>query len=563
MSASTRSVTVTQHTERPPLPSPAGRGTLVNRLLEGTAGFELYDLSSTQGRVEGAGSSGSGTRERPHRPFAVIDLGSNTARLVIYRSAPVGPPWSVFESKEDPRLMDGVQKDGRLTELARRQGVSTLLRFRRLLEVHGVRDIRAVATSAVRDAPNRASFASEVQRRCGFRLRVLSAADEARYGYLGVASSLPLQNDLLLDLGGGSLQLMAVREGRLRESLSMPMGALRLHRRFLEHDPPKRKELEALEEHVQKGLKPLDLLEAPHDERTIGVGGTTRSLAHVMEAIRSYPLPRVHGYEMRTRDLERLYEILSESSVPVRREIPGLSAGRADLVVAGLAVVLGVLHRREAETMIVSGCGIREGIAQETLGRHLPSSAEEMARGSALAALWSSGLDPSHSRRVREVALELFDLTERKHRWGEEERLALEIAALLHDIGTSFSYPGHAQHSAYFLRSRPLYGLTHRGFLLASLAAGMHEGEDLPGGTGKRYPSVLKEDDVRVARTLGAMLAMAEAVGDLRPRPHIRRRGDRLDVRVPGGVAPNPRLFDRACRWLDRTVEVKVRARAA
>lgn len=554
------SVPVTQHAERPPLPSPTGARTLVSRLLEGSRGFELYDLSASERRAERALAAGAPAHERPHRPFAVIDMGSNTARLVIYRSAPVGPPWSVFESKEDPRLMQGVQPDGRLTETARRQGASTLARFRRLLDVHGVREIHAVATSAVRDAPNRASFASEVQRRCGFRLRVLSAADEARYAYLGVASSLPLRDDLLIDLGGGSLQLMAVRSGRLRESLSMPMGALRLHRRFIEHDPPKRKELEALEDHVQKGLKPLDALEPTDDERVIGVGGTTRSLAHVMEAIRSYPLPRVHGYTMRTRDLERLFEILSESSVQVRREMPGLSTDRADIVVAGLAVVLGVLHRRGAERMVVSGCGIREGLAQEALGRPPPSSAEEMARGSALAALWASGIDAAHARRVREVSLELFDLTARAHRLGEEERLALEVASLLHDVGTTLSYPGHAAHSAYILRSRPLYGLSHRGFLLASLAAGMHEGEDLPGGTGKRYPSVLEEEDVRVARSLGSILALAEALGDVRPRPRFRRRGDRLHVRLPGGVPPNRRLFDRACRWIDRSLEVRINA---
>ncbi|MDE1819637.1 MAG: Ppx/GppA family phosphatase [Euryarchaeota archaeon] len=551
--------TVTFHPDSSTLGSPLGRRAPLRGLREG-AGFELYDLS---GSVPGGGHVGATLAPRPHRPFAVIDLGSNTARLVIYHAAPVGPPWSVFESKEDPRLVGEIQKDGRLSEDGRRSGVATLQRFRRLLDVHGVRDVRAVATSAVREAPNRAAFVSEVHRRCSLRLRILSAPEEARYAFLGVASTLPLEDDLLMDLGGGSLQVMAVREGLLRESLSLRLGALRLHRKFLDHDPPKRKELEALEEHIEKALKPLDALDAGEDERVIGVGGTTRSLAHVMQATRGYPLSRVHGYTLRTRDLERLFDILSESSVAVRKEMPGLSADRADILVAGLAVVLGTLHRRDAEELTVSGCGIREGIAQETLDRPLPASVAEMARGSALATLWATGVDRAHAQRVRELSLEVFDLTRRRHEMDRdgEERLALEVASLLHDVGTTLSYPGHAAHSAYFLRSRPLYGLTHRGFLLASLAAGMSEGEDVPGGTIKRYPSVLEEDDVDVARRLGAMLALSEALGDLRPRPRFRVQGERLTIRVTGGTPPNRRLFDRASRWLKRSMDVEVHAR--
>lgn len=555
----TESSTPIVHTERPPLPSEAGRTPLVHRVLEATGAFSPGEPAGLQ--EKGTLAPKFRTTMQASRPFGVIDLGSNTARLVIYRSSPVGPPWSVFESKDTPRLAFDLQKDGRLGEIGRSRGVMTLTRFRRLMDVHHVRNYRAVATSAVRDAPNHAAFVSEVQRRSGLRLSVISAADEARYAYLGVASSLPLANDLIMDLGGGSIQLMSVRRGALKESLSLPLGALRLHRRFLEHDPPKRKELEELEEHIERSLKDVPLLEPAEGERTIGVGGTTRAVAHVMQAIRGYPIPRVHGYEMRTRELERLFEIISQSSVAVRKEMPGLSADRADIVVAGLAVVLGVLHRRECEKITVSGTGIREGIAQELLGRSLPASSEDMARGSALATLWAFGLDTDHARRVRELSLELFDLTERNHEHGPEERLALEVAALLHDVGAAVSYPEHAEHGAYLLLSRPLYGLTHRGFLLASLAVGMHEGDDLPPGVLKRYPNVLESGDDEVARRLGSMLAIAESLGDVQPRPRFRRHGDHVSVKLRIGAAPNSRLFFRAARWLRRSLDVEVRAR--
>ncbi len=492
------------------------------------------------------------------RPFAVIDLGSNSARLVIYRSAPVGPPWSIHESKEYPRLVEGILEDGSIAPRAVRRGIETLARFRKIIDSFGVLDIHAVATSAVRDAPNGPGFIEMIRRRFGIPLRVLSSEDEARYAFLGVASSLPLQKDLIIDLGGGSIQAIQVRDEKLVKSLSLPLGALRLHRRFIDHDPPKPKELHSLEDFVDEELRELDLLRAGKDERIVGVGGTIRSLAHAMQSVREYPLARVHGYVLRTRDLERLYDILSESSTPVRRDIPGLSANRADIIVAGLAVVLGVLHRRRASSLTVSGCGIREGLAQEILDRDLPSSVEVMGQASALASLWASGSDGAHARRVRELALHLFDITRAVHQFGDEERLVLEISALMHDVGSTLSYPSHAAHSAYILRSRPIYGLSHRGFLLASLVVSMHEGSDVPSDTLRRYPLVLEEDDMEVARVLGSILAFSESMGDVRPKPRIVRKGNRLVVSCSRTAAIDPRLFERASRWLRRHLKLKV-----
>ena len=501
------------------------------------------------------------TYSRPwkNRPFAVIDLGSNSARLVIYRSAPLGPAWSVHECKEYPRLVEDIGPDGGLSKAAIRRGLATLQRFRRILDTNGVIDIRAVATSAVREAPNGAAFVADVRRRYRIPLQVLSAEAEGQYAYLGVASAIFLHNDLIVDLGGGSLQAIQTRNSELSRSLSLPLGALRLHRRYLDHDPPKPRELRALEDHVDEKLRAIDRFKLSSDERIIGVGGTIRSLAHAMQAIRGYPLARVHGYELRTRDLERLYDILSESAISVRREVPGVSADRSDIIVAGLATVLGILHRRRGNSLLVSGCGIREGLAQDILGRPLPASVEEMAQSSALASLWASGSDGAHARRVWGLSLALFDLTRSLHRLGSEERLVLEVAALMHDIGATLSYPSHAAHSAYILRSRPLYGLSHRGFLLSSLIVSMHEGNDVPSDTVRRYPLVLEEEDLKVARTLGTLLALAESLGDVQPRPRLRRKGKRVFVSFSPNSAFDPRLFERSCRWMRKHLEVKVR----
>lgn len=493
--------------------------------------------------------------------IAVVDIGSNTARLAIYRAAPSGPPWTVFESKETPRLMTGTDAVGRLRPEATSHLLGTLDRFRRILDDRGVRRRRVVATSAVRDAPNRSHIVAQVRRRTGLPLEILSGESEARIAYMGVASALPLSDNLLIDLGGGSLQLSRISEGRFEEAVSLPLGALRVHQLFLEHDPPKNREIGALADHADEMLASVEITKRVRGLPMVGVGGTVRGLAHLLQAAKGYPLPRVHGYPLMRRDLDALGSILAETSVEVRKSMPGMSADRADIIYAGLVVILRLMRAVSADEIVVSGCGLREGLAYQMLGRPLPPTPDAMARDSARAAAWAFGLSQSHGARVRDLALDLYDLLEAGHDLEPELRLGLEVAALLHDAGTMVSYPEHAQHSSYLLQNHPLYGLSHRQLLLASLAVGLHEGDELEGSLVKRYRSLLSESEVLIVRQLGAMLALAEALGEGRPRPLFRLHGDRLMVMTSSGEAPSPRTFERARRLLKRTFGVDARLR--
>ncbi|MCI4360582.1 MAG: hypothetical protein L3J91_02675, partial [Thermoplasmata archaeon] len=212
--------------------------------------------------------------------LAVIDLGSNTARLVIFETTSQGGFRSIFESKEVPRLGQGVSPDGSLSPEAVERGVGALRRFARQIHQAGDPLTLAVATSAVRDAPNGPEFLSRVARETGIRIRVLTGAEEGRYAYLGVAGAFELGRDLAVDLGGGSLQAALTIDGRLDRVVSLPLGALRLTQQFLVHDPPKGKELDLMRDHVREALKDLPL---PRSGPThiYGVGGTIRCLARV------------------------------------------------------------------------------------------------------------------------------------------------------------------------------------------------------------------------------------------------------------------------------------------
>jgi exopolyphosphatase/guanosine-5'-triphosphate,3'-diphosphate pyrophosphatase len=495
--------------------------------------------------------------------LGVIDLGSNTARLSIYAAAPMGPPWIIFESKETPRLTSAALPDGRLPSEALHRVLETLERFRKILDDRGVRQRCAVATSALREAPNGPAFLDEVHRRTGLSLRVLSGEEEARYGYLGAASGLSLSDDILVDLGGGSLQLIRIREGKLENKVSVPLGALRLRDRFLEHDPPKKKELELLWDHVLTTLRTSGFSRVSASSvRFVGMGGTFRCLGRVLQEMREYPFPRVHGYVLPGEELEDLLSVFSELSAGTLQEVPGVGTDRADIIVSGLSIVLCLLDWLNKDEVTVTGCSIREGVACELLSRSIPISRVDLALSSARSAAWAFHLSAGHGGRVRDVAVRLYDQLGDMIGGGDEERLALEVAALLHDAGTVVGYPNHERHSSYMIRNHPLYGLTHREILLASLSAALHEGDGLVPGIIKKYRPILLEEDSRIVKRLGSVLALAEALAEGQHRPLFSLSHGELVVRMHRGIAPSPRAFEHARRSFRRSFGMEVKLSA-
>jgi len=507
------------------------------------------------------------TRERPTgrsaASLAVIDIGSNTARFVAFETSPGGAVRPVFEAKDSPRLGLGTTSTGGLSEAAFARGIATARRFARLARTLGVPRTIAVATSAVRDAPNGPAFVREVERASGVALRVISGSEEARYAYLGVASAWPLENDIVFDLGGGSMQLAEVRRGVLRNSVSLPLGVLRLSQRFLDHDPPKRREMEELREHVHDALASTVKAFGGRSYRLFGIGGTVRSLARAAIDLREYPVRRVHGYPLYDHDIEALHELLAEMPAAKRRAVPGIGGDRADVVLAGVAVLEELVRAVGVERIVVSGTGIREGIALETIRARLPATAEELSDRSVAAATASLGFRAESSRDVVNAALALFDLLAGRMKAGPDERLALRVAAGMHGTGTAIDLWNHARHSAYLVENYPIWGLEQRGTLLAAMATYLHEGGEPPSEWKRGYLPIVGSREIELAAQLGAILEVAELTAPARPRFSLGAGGKSLALAFSGGddTALVPRWLEKVRRPMQRGFGLEVRAR--
>lgn len=486
---------------------------------------------------------------------AVVDIGSNTIRLVEYEVVGRAGLRVVRAFKEVPRLGDAFAAGGGLSRSALRNGALAVRRLIARLPPSDRRTIVAVATSAVREATNGAEFAERVRTVAGVIPRIISGVEEGRYAYLGVAGAWRLGADVVVDLGGGSMQVVYTRQGRLSRAFSLPLGTVRLTGQFLEHDPPREREVDALQEYVREVLRRLP--DSPPRARVFVVGGTARSLARTSMELADSPLRTVHGHPLSSKEIKGLAAALRSMPLKRRREVPGIDRTRADVIVAGLLVLREVADRFDRSELTVSAHGIRDGIAQETAGIRLARTAPELVDRAGLIQARAFRFSLAHGQEVAVRADDLFAALGPRLGWREEERLALRAAALLHDVGSVIDSWHHARHSAYILRHTAIAGLSRRATALAVLAVSGHEGEPLPEGWRRTWRSVLSEEDLGTGERLGALLFLAERLSGLPVAVNLSRGRERLILRPRGRRRQRPpkvHKFDRLEKHIRRTL---------
>src|SRR3954469_17874988 len=262
------------------------------------------------------------------RRTAVAALGSSSFRLVVFASHPAGWWSKADEIHETVRIGAGIGDSGKLSGPAMERAVHTIELFKEFCDATGVEGVDAVATSAIRDATNR----DELLERSALPVRVLSAEEEAWYGYVAAVNSTTVCDGAVLDVGGGSVQVVKVAGRRCTEQASWPLGAVRMTERFLPDDrTPSKKEVKALRRHVREQLESVPWFGGGH---LVGLGGSIRNLAAASERAHEFPFPGVQGFALRREALDELVDELSDRPARKRGGIPGIKPGRADIILA-------------------------------------------------------------------------------------------------------------------------------------------------------------------------------------------------------------------------------------
>ncbi|MGA2320279.1 MAG: Ppx/GppA phosphatase family protein [Solirubrobacteraceae bacterium] len=425
----------------------------------------------------------------PNERLAVIDLGSNSFRLVVFMA---GAGWwkRIDEIYEPVRIGQGEMATGRLGAEPMERALATLDVFAHFCRASGLGEgaVDAVATSAIRDAGNAEEFLARARECFGLPIRVLSREAEARYGYLAAIDSTTLSDGCVLDLGGGSLQLVSVAERLARKSGSWRLGTVRMSERFLPpNGPAKRRQLKELREHVAGELGHVRWPSAAEGvgRRLVGIGGTVRNLAAAAQRAAGLPSNGVQGVMITREALEELVERLASLPAAQRASVPGIKPARADLILAGALVVQGVLQAGGFDGLEATEAGLREGVFFERLlADRDPPLFGDVRRASVLNLAAQYHVDMAHTRHVAMLALGMFDELARLalHDGDARERELLWAASMLHDIGMSVDYDDHHKHSRYLILNAGLPGFSPVETAIVAQAARYHrKGVPLPG----------------------------------------------------------------------------------
>ncbi len=443
--------------------------------------------------------------------LAVIDVGSNSFRLVVF-TASDGWWQRTDEIYEPVRIGEGMAATSRLGVEPVARALATLDVFAHFCRASrlGPGEVDAVATSAIRDAENAADFLSLASERTGLPIRVLSGEAEARYGYLAAINSTTLRDGCVLDLGGGSLQLVRVVDRLARESGSWRVGAVRMTERFLPGDcPPKPRQLEELRGHVATELEGAPWLPRAGG-RLVGIGGTLRNLAVAAQRAAGLPSNGVQGMVLSEEALEQLIVRLAKLPAAERSRVPGIKPARADLILAGAVVVQSALRAGGFEGIEVTEAGLREGVFFE---RHLagrePPLFDDVRRSSVVNLAARYHMDVAHTRHVAKLALGMFDQLAQLglHGGDPHERELLWAACELHDIGMSVDYDDHHKHSRYLILNGGLPGFAPVEVALVAQAARYHrKGMPDPGPLARLFG----EGDAARLDRLAVLLRLAE-----------------------------------------------------
>ena len=446
-------------------------------------------------------------KNREPRRIAIIDLGSNTARLVVF-GAVAGDSYRLEdEIREVVRLRQGMTSRG-LSDDAIGRAFSTLRLFKRFCDSAGADVTLPTATSAVRDAANGPAFVTRVRDELGLELRILDGEREAYYGVIGALNEVDLPEGCILDIGGGSAQLSEVRQGRYLRGASRPLGSLALTERFVRHDPASRKEIGAMGAEIQAQVASIPFIAENRGRRLVGLGGTIRNLAKIDSIRQQSPLNTLHGFVLTRASIEASVKLFCDMPLARRQKIPGLSEDRGDIILAGALTVLGVLEQLHTDELTVSTAGLREGVFFEHFWEHLQYPViPDSRRFSVLNVARNYRYHESHANHVRFLAGRLFEQLRPLHGGGAAERELLDAAALLHDVGTAIAYDGHHRHSETLIRYNGLAGFTRREIAIIALLTRYHRK-----GTPERdgYESLLSKEDEVVLTRLAAILRSAE-----------------------------------------------------
>ncbi|HEX8890895.1 MAG TPA: Ppx/GppA phosphatase family protein [Pyrinomonadaceae bacterium] len=481
--------------------------------------------------------------------LAAIDIGSNSIKLVVIEAASSDSFAVLAREKDVVRLGHDTLRKGHLDQAAIKRAAASIKRFRSIAEARGAEEIITIATASVREAHNASEFIREIKEQTGLRVKVLSGLEEARLIGLAAAQGCNTGGQTLLniDIGGGSTEISLMLNGGHAALFSLKLGAVGLTEKFISADPAKPKELRALREEIRSALeRPARELRGKKWQQVTGTSGTILAIGEALRLRRLRALsPDEQGaqpaaVEITVKELERFNEQMAALAMRERHSVPGITAQRAEIIIAGGQILEGVLRALKINSLRTCDYALREGAIINRLREMeaesrppVPDLVDPLLRG-VHAVGHRFGYEEAHALQVAAFSEKIFDHLAPAYQLSRHHRTLLSAAALLHDVGYHIAQESHHKHSLYLIRHSELTGFSEAEREVIANVARYHRGA-LPK---ERHPdyAALNEQDRETVWQLGSILRVADAfdrshdtsVSDLR----CERVGSNLHIQL-------------------------------
>ncbi|KXK56156.1 MAG: exopolyphosphatase [Chlorobi bacterium OLB5] len=451
--------------------------------------------------------------------LAAIDIGTNSFHLIIAEVDTNTGKFNILGREKQPvRLGSGSTDMKHLGKDAMERGIEALKKFAALAESAGA-PVRAIATSAVREAINQHEFIMRARIEAGIRIEVASGVEEARYIYLGILQSVPVYDKpvFMIDIGGGSTEFLIGKGRDIYYDNSLKLGAIRLTERFFGEKDIDSKAIKHCREYIKGYMTPVTRESIKYNyEIAIGSSGTILNIANIINVSKGGEADtRLNNFVFTKDELHAaVAEILEAKTVKQRLKIPGIDPQRADILPAGAILLEQIFKELKIKEMMISEYALREGILLDTIEKeYLIKDKEHLGNirySSVMHLAENFRIEKEHSAHVTKLALNIFDGTRKLHKLGNTEREYLEAATILHEVGGFVSHSQHHRHSYYIIRNSEMLGFTENEKEIIANVARYHR---------KSHPKLkhpdfakLSGDEQLVVRKLAAILRIADGL---------------------------------------------------
>ncbi|MBQ0140945.1 MAG: exopolyphosphatase [Kurthia sp.] len=446
--------------------------------------------------------------------LAIIDIGSNTIRLVIYQYSQISGLKELENIKAVARLRNQINEEGILQE----QGIAVLEKllnsFQEMLSDYGVTRVRAVATASIRQAKNGEEIIQRMLNNTGIEIELLSEEQEAYYGYFAVAHTTSTPSAVTIDMGGGSTEITYFKNKELQKSVSLPFGSVSLKQQFMANDTMKPEEHKKVYEFAKQqfaAIPWLGNLKIP----VVGIGGSARNMAKMDQSRKKYPLTGVHQYRMSKKDFEEINAELSTLSFAELKKLDGLSSDRADIIAPVAEVFNALMNTVGSQKFQFSRKGLREGLVMEEILENHPKAFNRLDVFQSSANYLASEFGKTeqqitHHAKLAEMLYEKLCI-EKIWTYSEEEIAILKQGAKVYLIGEYLEQDAASQHTFYLLSNRSIDGLNHKERVRLALIASYKNKENFYAFL-KPFEDWFSKEEIQSLIRLGGLLKLMYAL---------------------------------------------------